>query len=116
MGAEPGNAVLIRALIAGPLLAVAATGYDLLVSWLKEHGYLDGYTSLAVAAGVAGVWLAGLWVIWPLGGAARVALAVCGGLFVPAGAPMMLGSIRRHVAARGREVAAAQAQAREALR
>jgi hypothetical protein len=108
---EPGMAVLIRALIALPVLALAAVGYNWLVAYFGRHGYLDGYTALAVAVGCVGVLLVALWVVWPLGQPARLAVAVTAGLFVPAGAVMILGSIGRHVKARAQERSRMDAEA-----
>lgn len=113
---EPGMAVLIRALIALPVLALAAVGYNWLIAYCGKHGYLDGYTALAVAVGCAGVLVAALWVVWPFGPAARNAVALTAGLFVPAGTPMILGSIGRHVAARAQERSRMDAEALRTLR
>lgn len=64
--------------------------YNLVIAWLDTHGYLEGYTSLAVVAGVL-VTLAGLAIILPL--AALIAL----GAFAASGIPVIIGSIWRHV-------------------
>jgi hypothetical protein len=108
---EPGMAVLIRALIALPMLALAAVGYNWLIAYCGKHGYLDGYTALAVAVGCAGVLLVALWVVWPLGQPARIAVAITAGLFVPAGAVMIIGSIGRHVKTRAQERSRMDAEA-----
>ena len=113
---EPGMAVLIRALIALPVLSLIAVGYNWLIAHYGRHGYLDGYTALAVAAGCAGVLLVALWVVWPLGPLARLAVAITAGLFVPAGAVMIIGSIGRHVAARAQERSRMDAEALRSLR
>lgn len=84
-------------------LAVAAWRYDRLVEALEEQGHHHGYVSLLVAAGCAVILATALLVCWPLGPAARIAVIITAGLFVPAGLPMILGSIRRHVSARAAE-------------
>jgi|WetSurMetagenome_2_1015567.scaffolds.fasta_scaffold436011_1 hypothetical protein len=112
---ESGMAVLMRALIALPVLVLAAVGYNWLIAYCEKHGYLDGYTALAVAMGCAGVLLVALWVVWPLGSAARLAVAIVAGLFVPAGAVMIIGSIGRHVKARAQERSRMDAEALRAL-
>lgn len=108
---EPGIAVLFRALIALPVLSLTAGGYNWLIAHYGRRGYLDGYMALAVAAGCAGVLAAALWVVWPLGAVARIAVAVTAGLFVPAGAVMIIGSIGRHVKARAQERSRLDAEA-----
>lgn len=114
---EPGISTLIavRALLAIMVLGLAAWAYDRLIAHLVQHGYLDGYAALAVAAGCAVVLLVALWVVWPLGLTAWVAVTITAGLFVPAGLPMILGSIKRHVAARERELQRLMAESRKAL-
>ena len=97
------------------MLALAAVGYDRLVAHYERRGYLDGYTALAVAVGCAGVLLVALWVVWPLGQPARIAVAITAGLFTPAGVPMILGSIGRHVAARAQERSRMDAEARRSV-
>jgi len=108
---EPGMAVLFRVLIALPVLSLAAVGYNWLIAHYGKHGYLDGYMALAVAVGCAGVLLVALWVVWPLGPAARLAVAIIAGLFVPAGVVMIIGSIGRHVKARAQERSRMEAEA-----
>jgi hypothetical protein len=108
---EPGIATLIRVLIALPVLALAAVGYNWLIAHCGKHGYLDGYTALAVAVGCVGVLLVALWVVWPFGPVARIAVAITAGMFVPAGVPMILGSIGRHVKARAQERSRLDAEA-----
>lgn len=110
-GMEPGIDVLFRGLIAIAVLALAAVGYNWLIAHYGKHGYLDGYTALAVAFGCFGVLLVALWVVWPFGPVARIAVAITAGLFVPAGVPMILGSIGRHVRARAQERRRMEAEA-----
>ena len=74
-------------------LVLVGLGYNALVAlWERKH-YIEGYTALTVAIGV-GITLAPFWFfstvpIW------QIYLA-----FVATGAPMMVGSILRHVHAR----------------
>ena len=103
------------ALIAVIGLAIAAWAYDRWITDIEAHGHHRGYMALLVAAGVAIVLLAGLIVVWPLGPLARLAIAIQAGLFVPAGLPMTIGSIRRHIIARSAEEAAIITNAREQI-
>jgi hypothetical protein len=84
-------------------LAIAAWRYNRTVSQLEAAGHHQGYVWLLVAAGCAVILLVALAAVWPLGPQARLAVVITAGLFVPAGIPMILGSIRRHVAARAAE-------------
>jgi hypothetical protein len=88
---------------AGIGLALAAWRYDRWITQLEQRGHHHGYVSLLVAAGCAGVLLVSFAVAWPLGPAARIAVALASTLFIPAGLPMIIGSIRRHVTARAAE-------------
>lgn len=116
---EPGivTAQVIGAtLLAAIGLAVAAWQYDRWITQLEQHGHHHGYVSLLVAAGCAAILLVALGVVWPLGPAGRVAVLITAGLFVPAGLPMILGSIRRHVVARQSAEDRSTAAAHETLR
>ena len=68
-----------------------------------------------VAAGCAVILATALLVCWPLGPAGRIAVIITAGLFVPAGLPMILGSIRRHVSVRAAEQQRIIADTREIL-
>lgn len=96
-------------------LALAAIAYDRWITRLEAAGQHHGYVSLLVAAGVAVILLAGLSAAWPLGPAARTAILITAGLCLPAGLPMILGSIRRHITARSRAEADLMAEAREII-
>lgn len=78
--------------IFGIIVALGATGvvFNRAVVWLEVKGYMEGYTSLAVALGVL-VTLAGVALLdWK---AALLALVA----FVASGTPMIVGSIARYV-------------------
>jgi peptidoglycan/LPS O-acetylase OafA/YrhL len=75
------------------VLALMGVGYNALVAqWERKH-YIEGYTALAVALGVS-ITLVPFW-FFPAVPIWQVYLA-----FICTGAPMMIGSIFRHVAAR----------------
>lgn len=64
--------------------------YNLLVAYLERYGYLEGYLSLIVAAGVF-VTLIGIAILsWQ----AALIILVC---FVASGTPMIIGSITRYI-------------------
>jgi hypothetical protein len=74
-------------------LALFGVGFNALVSWLENNGFLEGFTWLAVVFGVL-VTLGGVAVVsW---GSALLAL----GCFAASGSPMALGAILRYVRAR----------------
>lgn len=103
---EPGNITtqfISIALIAAWCLAVAAWFYDRWIERLEAAGHHHGYVSLLVVAGCSSILLVALAVTWSLGDRARLAVLITALLFIPAGIPMILGSIRRHVAARSAE-------------
>ena len=79
---------------------------------------LDAEVAMALGVPSVRIWRDGgaLAVVWPLGPTARIAVVITAGLFVPAGIPMILGSIRRHVAARAAEQQRLRDEARETLR
>jgi hypothetical protein len=77
-------------------LVLIGVGYNQAIAWAERRGYIEGFTSLAVALGTL-LTLAGVAVIcWQ---AALMAL----GCFAASGFPMILGSIGRY--ARARELA-----------
>lgn len=78
------------------LLFALGVGYNALIGWAGRQGYLEGYSSLAVAFG-AGFTLAGVALIDK--DAALLAL----GAFAASGAPMAAGSIWRYIWARREE-------------
>lgn len=93
-----------RAITASLVLAGFAIAYDRWVGGLTRQGRSDGYVSLIVAAGVGIVLAAGLFVVWPLGLSARLAALIVAAMFVPAGLPMIAGSVTRHVQTREQEL------------
>lgn len=116
---EPGiitTNIIGLALLAAIGLAVAAWQYDRWLTQIEQHGHHHGYMGLLVAAGCAVILLVALGVCWPLGPAGRIAVIITAGLFVPAGLPMILGSIRRHVVARQSAEDRSTAAAHETLR
>jgi hypothetical protein len=112
---EPGTleAMGSMAALAVVLLVIFGIRYNQWIAGLEKHGHQDGYVSLLVAGGVIVVISLALLVVWPLGLEALAAVAVVGLLFIPAGIPMMIGSIQRHVAQRERDAAKLRAHARE---
>ena len=95
--------VLIGA-IAG-MLVLFGILYNIIVTWLEDRGYDEGYTAPMVVVGVLAT----------LGAVALLdprAAALALGAFVLTGTPMILGSWWRHVTARER---GKQNQRREAL-
>jgi len=98
------------------LLGLAAWLYDRQITAWERRGWHEGYVAFLVAGGVLGVLGAGLFVVWPLGPAARLAVGVVAGLFVPAGLPMILGSVGRHVRRRETQAADLTEGARAILR
>ena len=116
---EPGiitTNVIGATLLAASGLAVAAWWYDRWIERLEAAGHHHGYVALLVVAGCAVILLTALLVCWPLGSTARIAVAITTGLFAPAGLPMIIGSIHRHVVARRHAEERATAAARETLR
>ena len=85
-------------LILAVYLGLALFGflYNRIVEWLEKTKYIEGYVSLAVAAGVAAT-LIGLAVI-----DVRFA-CIALGAFVASGSPMIAGSIWRHVTTRAKD-------------
>ena len=83
---------LVLALIYA-LLTALGIGYNALVANMERKQYIEGFTSLAVAAGV-GMTLLPFWFLGPVP-IWQVYLA-----FVCTGTPMMVGSILRYVKAR----------------
>jgi divalent metal cation (Fe/Co/Zn/Cd) transporter len=74
-------------------LVAVGTIYNLFIAWVEKRGYLDGFTSLAVAGGVVFT-LIGIAVIdWK----AALLCLVC---FVASGTPMIIGSLARYVSKR----------------
>jgi hypothetical protein len=70
--------------------------YNQLIGWTERHGYLEGFTSLAVALGAAVT----------LGGVALLswqAALLCLGAFTATGSPMIAGSIWRYISTRKTE-------------
>src|SRR5512139_221585 len=77
-------------------LVIFGIFYNLLIGWLERKRYLEGYTSLAVAGGVA-VTIGAMAIFnW------AYALLVLGS-FCASGGPMILGSVWRHIQAREQE-------------
>ncbi len=111
---QPG--IIASIVVASVSLAIFAWFYNGWIERLEAAGHHHGYVSLLVVAGCAVILTVALAVVWPLGPTARLAVIITAGLFVPAGIPMILGSIRRHVAARAAEQQRLQDEAREALR
>ena len=79
------------------LLFLFGVVYNLMVDWIERKGYMKGYTSLFVVLGV-GVTVAATAVISP-----AFAL-VTAGAFVASGAPMIAGSMWRHMRERESEL------------
>jgi hypothetical protein len=78
-------------------LALFGIGYNLLVGWLMDHGYDEGYMGFIVAVGSA-ITIGGLAVIsFP----SAVLAMIC---FIASGVPMILGSMIRYARARKREI------------
>ena len=94
--------MLARFLIAAVSLAVCAYLYNRWITGQEKRGRHDGYVSLYVVGGVLLVLAHGAFVVWPLGDQARLTLAIISGLFIPAGVPMIIGSITRHLDSRER--------------
>jgi hypothetical protein len=83
----------IAGIYAGLLLFGLA--FDQVTAWIERSGYLEGFTSLLVAAGV-------IFTVAPfLFLSMHFALAVLGG-FVASGSPMIVGSIIRYAQQRER--------------
>lgn len=79
--------------LCGTLLA-AGMLYNQAMAWLERTGRLEGFVSMFVAGGV----LLTLLAAWPLIGLQNALLVLA--LFVPAGLPMMVGSMWRYIEAR----------------
>lgn len=103
---EPGitDAFVWRTVVAALVLAFFAYAYDRWIERLEARGRHDGYLSLIVAGGVMVVLTAALFVVWPLGLTARLSVLIAGGMFLPAGLPMIIGSARRHADRREAEL------------
>lgn len=102
---EPVNSELLwRTVVASLILAIFAYSYDRWLSSLEARGRHEGYLSLIVAGGVLVVLLAALFVTWPLGPNARLAVLLVASLFLPAGIPMIVGSAMRHADRREAEL------------
>ena len=86
---------LLAAIYLGLLLF--GVGFNALIAWTERKGYLQGYTSLFVALGVS-VTILAMTLIDP-----SFALATLGA-FVASGAPMIAGSIWRHMMERERQL------------
>jgi len=82
-------------------------GYNTLVAWLERKGYHDGYVSLMVVGGVTYTVLTATWLI------GIEASLILGGAFVSSGAPMIIGSIARHITQRDREECQMRSHARK---
>lgn len=79
------------------LLVMFGIGYNLLIAWLEEKHYLNGYTSLAVVVGVLVTVGMTAVISW------QFAL-ITAGAFLASGTPMILGSTWRHIREREREL------------
>jgi hypothetical protein len=112
---QPGifSQLLMSVGLAAAILLLFGIWYNHKVEQLERAGHQEGYVSLLVAAGVGTVLVAAAAVVWPLGVQALAGVLIVCLLFVPAGIPMMLGSIRRHVAQREREQETLRAHARD---
>ena len=95
IGGESGANPVWIGLICCALL-VFGYGYNQLVAWMEKQKYMEGFTSIIVAFGVAAV-LFGLLLI------DAVAAVVTLLLFACAGGPMIAGSIWRYVRRRKAE-------------
>jgi hypothetical protein len=84
------------ALFGGMFGALVGFGvlYNHLMAWLERTGRLEGFVSLFVAGGV----IITLAMAWPLIGLQNALIVLA--LFVPAGLPMMVGSMWRYIEAR----------------
>ena len=103
-GVLSGHQAVLIALYLG--LILFGIGYNLLVAWAERKGYLRGYVSFAVVAGV-GVTVAATAVISP-----AFAL-VTAGAFIASGTPMIAGSIWRTVREREDELERLRKEARD---
>lgn len=95
--------------LVGTALVLFGLAYNAWVAGLEDKGHDRGYMGFIVAIGCAvtglGFGLAtSLWLLIPL--------LAC---FAASGAPMMVGSIRRHIAARDAEAAERQRLAQDRL-
>lgn len=88
------------------VLVLFGVGYNLLVAWVEERGYIRGYVALFVAGGVL-ITLVGVALITPIG--ALITL----GAFVASGTPMILGSIWRYIKDRERELDSLRNEAKD---
>jgi len=78
------------------LLFAACCAYNVLIGWLEEEGYIEGYVSLTVVGGTV-ITLATVFIIdWQ-------AAVLCGIAFMFSGPPMIIGSVTRHARRRKRE-------------
>lgn len=80
--------------------------YAILIYWVSEKGYLEGYTSLAVVGGVL-ITLAGVYFIFPL------AVAYTLGAFFCTGTPMIVGDWLKNVRRRAKEQERIRAEAND---
>jgi hypothetical protein len=81
--------------VTGDVCALILFGvlYNQAVGWAERRGYIEGFTSLAVALGVA-VTLGGIALIcWQ-------AALLAAGAFLASGSPMIAGSLFRYIRAR----------------
>lgn len=84
------------------LTFVTSILFDRGISWLKRHGYDEGYVSLEVVAGVGYTLIfAGLF-LW-LAGYGWRPVAVTVAFFIASGLPMIIGDIARYALARKAE-------------
>lgn len=115
---EPGitDAFVWRTALAALLLALFAYAYDRWLERLEVRGRQEGFLALIVCGGVMVVLAAALFVVWPLGPMAQIAVLIVAGLFLPAGIPMIIGSARRHADRREAELRKLYAGLQEELR
>lgn len=74
-------------------LLLFGVGYNQMIGLAERRGWLEGFTSLAVAFGAAITLIGAALISWP---AAVIVL----GCFVASGLPMILGSMARYIRAR----------------
>lgn len=96
-----------------PLLAVIylalllfGIGYNLLIAWAEKTGFIKGYTSLFVVAGVCVTVAATSVVDLPFA-------LITGGAFIASGTPMIVGSMIRHKREEIRQLEQLRKEARE---
>lgn len=76
--------------------------FDRVITWLKQHGYDEGYVSLEVVFGVGYTLAAATLFLW-LVGADLLPVLVLVAFFAASGLPMIVGDIARYVMARKAE-------------